>query len=443
MTILRERVCETRQDRGTCRSGRLSTDEVLAVLVHDLRSPLGAMQNALRILQLSRIPDPAVGRTVGVMERQLGCLGRLIGDLLDRTRVTTGKIELRQEWLDLETTVALAVEACRPLIEQNGHQLSVFVPRQTIRLRADPARLQQILVNLLTNSAKYTDPGGRIWLIAQAEAGGLVVRVRDNGIGIAADLLPRIFDLFQQGPGPKNRGGGGLGIGLALVQWLVELHGGSITAHSDGLGKGSEFVVRMPESADSVVKGSAARPGPASLASGCFLIHALGPGVRCKGWPRTPWRNSRSAWRSSTCSQRCADSLHRDWEMVRTLANLAVEEPTTRSLACFVASEREYVQALPLPSPLRNRAFFEDRFVLVRFPDVLTQKQYMHKHVEHVHHHFEREPFEHLIIGGRWETLPSSRATCTATCATASSPGGRSTSAPRLSYTSPLRVSDR
>jgi signal transduction histidine kinase len=246
MTIRLAQDVEAREAKGRCRPDRLSPDEVVGILAHDLRSPLGAIQNALSILQLVRPPDPVVEQAVGVMDRQIGRLGRLIGDMLDLTRAATGKLELRQEWLDLATIVSEAVEACRPVIDQNGHQLTVFLPGEPVRLRADPARVQQILVNLLTNAAKYTDPGGRIGVMAEAPAGGLVVRVRDNGMGIPADLLPHIFDLFQQGPAAKNRGRDGLGVGLALVRWMVELHGGSITAQSDGLGKGAEFVVRLP-----------------------------------------------------------------------------------------------------------------------------------------------------------------------------------------------------
>jgi signal transduction histidine kinase len=247
MTILMERDSDAREQRGDrCCPNRLSTDEVLAVLVHELRSPLGAIQNALHILRLARTADPVVDQEVDVMQRQVGHLARLIGDLRDLTRVTLGKLELHQEWLDLASVVAHAVEACRPLIEQSGHQLTVSLPAGLVRLRADPARLQQILVNLLTNAAKYTAPGGHIWLTADAAAGVPVVRVRDNGMGIAPDLLPHIFDLFRQGPGPGNRRRGGLGIGLALVKWLVELHGGSVAACSDGPGQGSEFVVRWP-----------------------------------------------------------------------------------------------------------------------------------------------------------------------------------------------------
>jgi signal transduction histidine kinase len=212
-------------------------------MVHDLRSPLAAIQMALEVVRLSHTENSEVERAFGVMERQVGDLARLIGDLLDLTRVTKGKIKLRAEWVDLSAVIDHAVEACHPLITQKRHQLTVSLPPEPTRVRADGPRLQQVLINLLNNAAKYTDLGGHIWLTAEAAPGTQIVRVRDNGRGIAPDLLPRIFDLFQQGP--ENQGLGGLGIGLALVKWLVELHGGTVCAHSDGLDKGSEFVVRL------------------------------------------------------------------------------------------------------------------------------------------------------------------------------------------------------
>ena len=149
------------------------------------------------------MPVPVVEQPIGVMERQTRHLARLIEDLLDLTRARAGKLELREEWLDLGTTIAHAAEACRPIMEQNCHELTVCLPQEPVLLRADPARPQQILVNLLTNAAKYTNSGGRIWLTAETTA---IVRVRDNGSGIAPDLLPRIFDLFHQGSGLREPG---------------------------------------------------------------------------------------------------------------------------------------------------------------------------------------------------------------------------------------------
>ena len=252
MTIPAGQDSETREHGA--RHGRpslLLTDEALAILVHELRSPLAAIQNALQAIKLASDAVPVIEQPIGVMERQTRHLARLIEDLLDLTRARAGKLELREEWLDLGTTIAHAAEACRPIMEQNCHELTVCLPQEPVLLRADPARLQQILVNLLTNAAKYTNPGGRILLTAETTA---IVRVRDNGSGIAPDLLPRIFDLFHQGSGSGSRGQDGLGIGLSLVKWLVELHGGSVAAYSDGPGEGSEFVVRLPAARIKVVK---------------------------------------------------------------------------------------------------------------------------------------------------------------------------------------------
>ncbi len=252
MTIPAGQDSETREyGPGHGCPGPRSTDEILAILVHELRSPLAAIQNASQVLKLAGNADPVVEQPIGVLDRQIRHLARLIEDLLDLTRVTAGKLELREEWLDLGTAIAHAVEACRPIMEQNCHELTVCLPQEPVRLRADPARLQQILVNLLTNAAKYTNPGGRIWLTAETTA---IVRVRDNGSGIAPDLLPHIFDLFHQGSGLGSRGQDGLGIGLSLVKWLVELHGGRITAYSDGPGEGSEFVVHLPAARIEAVK---------------------------------------------------------------------------------------------------------------------------------------------------------------------------------------------
>jgi signal transduction histidine kinase len=232
------------------------------MLVHELRSPLAAIQNALRVMMLARDANPVVEQSIGVTDRQITQLARLIGDLRDLTRATAGKLELRVDSLDLRTAIAHAVEACRPIMEQNRHELTVRLPQEPVPLSADPARLQQILVNLLTNSAKYTDAGGRIWLTAETTA---VVRIQDNGLGIAPDLLPHIFDLFHQGSGLGSRGQEVLGIGLSLVKWLVELHGGRVAAQSDGPGKGSEFVVRLPATTAEVVKHATLTPAPQSL----------------------------------------------------------------------------------------------------------------------------------------------------------------------------------
>jgi CheY-like chemotaxis protein len=179
-------------------------------------------------------------------ERQVVHLVRLIDDLMDVARISKGKLELHKEVVDLHTVVRQAVETARPQIDDRRHQLTVSLPNGPIRLEADPTRLEQVFWNLLNNAAKYTDPGGRIDLSAEAVGGQVAVRVRDTGVGIEPAMLPRLFQMFVQVGEHKEHAQGGLGIGLGLVRRLVEMHGGSITAHSEGRGRGSEFAVRLP-----------------------------------------------------------------------------------------------------------------------------------------------------------------------------------------------------
>ena len=224
-------------------------DEFLAMLSHELRNPLAPLSNAVQLLRLHKNDDPVQQQAHGIIERQVGQLKHLVDDLLEVSRITTGSVRLRQDQISLGDVVERAVESTQPLIRQRRHELAVALPRESIFLHADAARLEQVLVNLLTNAAKYTDHGGRIWLSVEQEgdAGGAVavVRVRDTGIGIDAELMPRIFDLFTQAERSLDRSQGGLGIGLSLVQRLVELHGGTVKAYSTP-GQGSEFVVRLP-----------------------------------------------------------------------------------------------------------------------------------------------------------------------------------------------------
>jgi CheY-like chemotaxis protein/two-component sensor histidine kinase len=181
-----------------------------------------------------------------MMERQLGMMVRLIDDLLDISRITSGKLQLRQELVELASAVRGAVEAARPSIEAQSHELTLTLPPECLYLDADPIRLAQLLSNLLTNAAKYTEKGGHIWLTAERHAGEVRLSVRDTGIGIAAEHLPHVFEMFSQVSSVLERSQGGLGIGLSLVKGLVELHGGRVQAQSDGLGMGSEFIVRLP-----------------------------------------------------------------------------------------------------------------------------------------------------------------------------------------------------
>jgi PAS domain S-box-containing protein len=221
-------------------------DEFLAVLAHELRNPLAPLRNAIEILRTSPSPSPQLQWTHDVIDRQVRQLSRLVDDLLDVSRITSGKIELRKESVELASAVRIALESSRPFIERGGHELTVHVPSEPIWLDADLARLAQVLSNLLNNAAKYTRSGGHIWLTAERSRHEAVIRVRDNGIGIEPSMLGRIFEMFTQAGAAGIHSQGGLGIGLTLVRRLVELHGGRVEAHSDGIGRGSEVVVRLP-----------------------------------------------------------------------------------------------------------------------------------------------------------------------------------------------------
>ena len=220
-------------------------DEFLAMLSHELRNPLAPIQNAVHILRLKNDDDPIQQQARTIIERQVGQMTMLVNDLLEVSRITTGRIQLRQERIVLQGIVECAVESTRPLIEKRVHTLSVSLPKDPLWLLGDAARIEQVLVNLLNNAAKYTEPGGRISITAIQEGQETVIRVHDSGVGIAADLLPRIFDLFTQSDRTLDRSQGGLGIGLALVERLVVMHGGRVEASSTP-GQGSEFVVCLP-----------------------------------------------------------------------------------------------------------------------------------------------------------------------------------------------------
>ena len=238
-------------------------DEFLAMLAHELRNPLAAVRNAAQLI--GRIDDdPAeLDWAKGVVERQVRHLARLIDDLLDVARISRGTIVLRREPLALAPLIAAAVEAVRPLIDSRGHALTVTLADGLPRLEADPLRLEQVFINLLTNAAKYTDSGGHLAVTVVRDGDEIVATVRDDGAGIPAALLPRVFDLFAQGDRSIARSEGGLGIGLTLVRRLVDLHGGTVTASSPGPGLGSSFTVRLPALAD-VPASDGATPSPLS-----------------------------------------------------------------------------------------------------------------------------------------------------------------------------------
>lgn len=220
-------------------------DEFLAMLGHELRNPLAPITNALQLLKLHKTEDKRQVQARTIIERQVEQLTRLVDDLLEVSRITTGKIHLQQERVSWNGIVANALETTRPLMNQRQHEVAVTLWPQALWLHADPARLEQVVVNLLNNAAKYTANGGQISLTVQLENEDVVLRVRDTGVGISADLLPHIFNLFTQAERSLDRSQGGLGIGLCVVQRLVEMHGGRVEV-SSVLGQGSEFVVRLP-----------------------------------------------------------------------------------------------------------------------------------------------------------------------------------------------------
>ena len=231
--------------RSEAEAASRAKDQFLALLAHELRNPLAPIVTSAAVLRRTRTPE-AIERFVGIVERQAGHLARLLDDLLDVSRITRGAIELRRQPVVVERAVRDALETTRPQIEAMEHAISLSLPSTPLHVDADPTRLEQILVNILSNAAKYTAPGGRISVSVREEGGEAVFRVRDTGMGISRDMLPRIFDLFTQGDQSLARTSGGLGVGLTLVHRLVELHGGRVTADSDGPGRGSEFTIRLP-----------------------------------------------------------------------------------------------------------------------------------------------------------------------------------------------------
>jgi PAS domain S-box-containing protein len=237
---------ERTQSEQSLLDGDRRKTEFLAMLAHELRNPLAPIGNAVEVLRRSRGDDRQVEVASGMLDRQVRQLVRLVDDLLDMSRITSGKIELRREVVEVGAVVNQAVESTRWLIQSMEHELQVTLPMRPLRLRADPARLAQVVSNLLTNACKFMRRGGRIGIAVHEEEGAALITVRDEGIGISSTHLPRIFDLFVQGDTSLERTTSGLGIGLTLVKSLVELHGGTVEARSEGPGSGSEFVIRLP-----------------------------------------------------------------------------------------------------------------------------------------------------------------------------------------------------
>jgi PAS domain S-box-containing protein len=261
--------------REAAEAANRAKDEFLAMLGHELRNPLSPILTALQLMKLRGGDGSERERTV--IERQVNHLTRLVDDLLDVSRIARGKVELKEETVEMAEVVATAIEMASPLLEQRTHTLSVQVARRGLAVEGDPTRLSQVVSNLLTNAAKYTPPGGQILIRATDDGGDVVLRVRDTGIGIAPDVLSRIFDPFVQEGHAVDRAQGGLGLGLTIVRNLIERHRGSVSVHSDGLGRGSEFVVRLPrmpspDTAGRQVAADPAVPDPAAPPAGALRI---------------------------------------------------------------------------------------------------------------------------------------------------------------------------
>jgi PAS domain S-box-containing protein len=243
-------------------------DEFLATLAHELRNPLAPIRNAVRILDSDAADERQRKWGREVIARQVQRMSLLLDDLLDVARITRGQLELKRDYVELKSVIGVAVETARPLLDAKQHQLTVNLPTENVRLEADPLRLSQVLGNLLTNAAKYTDPGGRITLTARLMNAELCIAIRDSGIGLSAESIPALFTMFSQVNSAIDRAEGGLGIGLALVKGLVSLHGGRVEVRSEGLGRGSEFIVHLPQKVLAPrAKGVAEESGEAGNAS--------------------------------------------------------------------------------------------------------------------------------------------------------------------------------
>lgn len=248
-------------------------DEFLATLSHELRNPLAPIRNAVQALKQIGPPDPQLQQLRGIIDRQVAQMTRLVDDLLDISRITQNRITLYKERLELMTVVGRAVETSRPLIDARKHHLAVYLPAEPAAVEGDLTRLAQVISNLLNNAAKYTEEGGNIWLTAEKSGAEVVLKVKDDGIGIPPHILPRVFDLFTQADRSLERSQGGLGLGLALVRRLVELHGGRVEARSEGQGKGSEFSVYLPAAAEVESKRDITETAaPVSSAKRCRIL---------------------------------------------------------------------------------------------------------------------------------------------------------------------------
>ena len=256
--------------RAEAEAANRAKDQFLALLAHELRNPLAPIVTSAALLRRPGTPATVVEHSAGIVERQARSLARLLDDLLDVSRITRDRIELRRTVLSIADAVERALEATRPLVDERRHVVSVTLPPRPLYVEADPARLEQIIVNVLNNAAKYTPPGGHISVVVAQEGDEVALRVSDTGIGIPADMLSRIFELFVQGDQSLAHTSGGLGIGLTLVHRLVKLHHGRVEAQSDGPGRGSRFTVALPLS-----RQASAPTGPASVPTPCPPANVL------------------------------------------------------------------------------------------------------------------------------------------------------------------------
>lgn len=254
---------ENRRLLAQLREADRQKDEFLATLAHELRNPLHPIRGAVELLRLKQDLDPELRLSRDVIDQQVSHLARLVDDLLDVARITRDKLELQKQKLSLTDILNSAVEASRTFLQSHGHQASVALPPGTVQLEGDLVRLTQVFVNLLNNAAKYTPEGGKIWVSASVDGERVNVSLKDSGIGIASDELPRLFEKFYQVDSSLERSGSGLGLGLSLTRRLVELHGGTMEARSEGLGKGSEFVVSLPILPQSATAQASEQPGSA------------------------------------------------------------------------------------------------------------------------------------------------------------------------------------
>ena len=246
-----ERLNQELEERVTERTAELEKanerkDEFLAVLSHELRNPLAAIRAAAEMLAVPSISKENLDKTTGVIRRQVTQLARLVDDLVDVSRITRDAISLRREPVLVSAIVGQAAEATRPLFDLRGHELTIQIPDPTLTVDGDPVRLSQVVGNILNNAAKFTAPGGNVWVHAAQIGDHVAIRVKDNGIGIATDVIPKVFELFTQAGEPRDRSEEGLGIGLALVRRLVEMHDGHVRVYSDGIGRGTEVIVTLP-----------------------------------------------------------------------------------------------------------------------------------------------------------------------------------------------------